>query len=402
MKSLKINIKNNLLDALILLPILWAFTGLFLYPNGKKTIVVIILIAAITSLYKYGTHHIKDNLKDNKFLWLLGASSLFAILADSYYGYSASQLRAFISIFVYLSILPPQLHYKIDLKALTVMGSLTSLIYLLMQIIVYNNNGRMWSINPIPYATFITSIAIISLYFLLQSQTFNQRVLWLITFMVTLPPLFHSQARGLWLALSIAIITLAIKSILNNKKSILVLIPLLLGITLSGYLISGKLTQRFEQTKIEVQKITSGNLNTSFGQRLQMWEAALIMSKKSPIIGLGDAHIAYKEALAKENIISPTIVPFTHYHNQFLNALVKYGIIGLLLLLFSIYLPIYYFFTVERRYKWPAILVVLIFMVASLTDVPFQHAQPLTFYFIVMYITLSTASPELLTKREIQ
>ncbi|MCG6202594.1 hypothetical protein KSO91_15335, partial [Psychromonas antarctica] len=106
MKSLKINIKNNLLDALILLPILWAFTGLFLYPNGKKTIVVIILIAAITSLYKYGTHHIKDNLKDNKFLWLLGASSLFAILADSYYGYSASQLRAFISIFVYLSILP--------------------------------------------------------------------------------------------------------------------------------------------------------------------------------------------------------------------------------------------------------------------------------------------------------
>ena len=83
MTNLKRNFKINCLDLLILLPVLWAFTGMFLYPNGKKAVVALILVAAITSLCQYGVNHIKDNLKNNRFLWLLAASSVFAILADT-------------------------------------------------------------------------------------------------------------------------------------------------------------------------------------------------------------------------------------------------------------------------------------------------------------------------------
>lgn len=402
MTSIKSNFKNNLFNLLILLPVLWTFTGMFLYPNGKKAVVALILVAAITSLWKYGVHHIKSNLKNNRFLWLLAASSLFAILADSYYGYSSSQLRAFISLFVYLAILPIQLNSKIDLRLLTVMGAATSLIYLFIQMFVYNNYGRMWNINPIPYATFIASIAIISFHFLLQSHTFRQRALWLVAFITTLPPLFFSQTRGLWLALIIAILLLAIKSIIHNKKSIFLLIALILITAIPSYLISGKLIQRFETTKVEVQQIASGNLNTNIGLRLQMWKAALYLSSESPIIGLGDTHIAYKKELAEQSIISPAIVHFSHYHNQFLNELVKYGIVGLSLLFCSIFLPLYYFFKNDSQYRWPGFLTLLIFVIASLTDVPFQHAQPLTFYFIVMYITFCTDASKPLTKRETQ
>ena len=393
------NIKSHFFDTIILLPIYWTFTGMFLYPNGKKAMVAIVLIAAITSLYKYGINHIKDNLKNNKFIWLLAASSIFAILADSYYGYSTSQLRAFVSLFVYFSILPTQLNSKIELKSLTLTGAATSLIYLLIQMLVYDNYGRTWTINPLPYATFICSIAIMSLYFLLHSNSFKQRALWLIAFITTLLPIFYSQARGLWLALSVAILLLVIKSFINNKKSILLLIPLILVTAIPTYLASDKITQRIEQTISETKQISAANLNTSIGMRLQMWKAALYLSTESPIIGVGDKHIAYKKELAEQGIISSSIIHYSHYHNQFLNELVKYGVIGLLLLLFSIFLPIYYYLKVENQYKRPAIWVLLIFLIASLTDVPFQHAQPITFYFIVMYIALY-AAPAPLIKRE--
>lgn len=398
MNNIKVKFKSKLLDFLILLPVLWTFTGMFLYPNGKKAIVALILVAAVTSLCQYGIRPVKDNLKNNKFLWLLGASSLFAVFADSYYGYSASQLRAFISLFVYLSILPTQLSYKIELRLLTLMGAATSLIYLFIQMFVYNAYDRAWTINPIPYATFIASIAVISFYFLLQSHTFRERILWLITFITILPPLFFSQARGLWLALTIAILLLVIKSISNNKKNVFFLIVLIVIIAIPSYFISEKLTQRFQQTKLEVQQISDGNLDTSIGMRLQMWKAALYLSTESPLVGLGDTHIAYKKELAEQGIISPAIIDFSHYHNQFLNELVKYGVIGLALLLLAICLPIYSLFNVKKQHKWPAILVLLIFIVASLTDVPFQHAQLLIFYFIVMHITLCAEQSSPLTK----
>ncbi|HEY7867531.1 MAG TPA: O-antigen ligase family protein, partial [Psychromonas sp.] len=288
-----------------------------------------------------------------------------------------------------------------NLRLLTVLGAATSLIYLLIQMVVYNNYGRDWNINPIPYTTFVASIAIISIYFLLQSKTFKQRSLWLLTFIATLAPMFFSQVRGLWLALTIAILLLAIKSIINNKKSIFLLIALILILAIPSYSMSGKLIQRFETTKIEMQKISSGNLETSIGLRLQMWKAALYLSTESPLIGLGDTHMERKKELAEQGIISSSIIDFSHYHNQFINDLVKYGIVGLFLLLSTIFLPLYYFFKNDSKYKWPGFLVVLIFVVAALTDVPFQHAQPLTFYFIVMYITFCTNAPPL-TKREIQ
>jgi O-antigen ligase len=402
MQNIQINFKNKPFDLVILLPIFWSFTGMFLYPNGKKAIVALILVAAIVSLYQYGVNHIKRNLKNNKFLWLLGASSLFAILADSYYGYSSSQLRAFISLSVYLCIFPTQLNSKINLRVLTVLGAVTSIIYLLIQMLVYNNYGRMWSINPIPYTTFVASIAIISIYFLLHSNTFKQRLLWLVTFLATLAPLLFSQARGLWLALTIAILLLVIKVIINNKKSIFLLIVLIAIIAIPSYSMSEKLIQRFEETKIEMQEISSGNLETSIGMRLQMWKAAFYLSTESPLIGLGDTHIAYKKELAEQGIITPLVIGYSHYHNQFLNALVKYGVIGLSLLLCSIFLPVYYFFKNDSKYKWPGFLTLLIFVIASLTDVPFQHAQTLIFYFVVMYITFCADAPTPLTKREIQ
>lgn len=384
-------IKNNYLNLIMLMPLYWTFTGMFLYPNGKKLIVVLTLLAAIVSIYSYRLQNIKDNIKKNPLLWLLGLSSLFALCAKYYYGYSSSQLRAFITLFVYFLILPQSLIAKIDLKLMTILGAASALIFTFLQVFIFDN-ARMWDINPIPYATFIASISILTLYFLLQRNTLKRSLIWFFVVLCTLVCLLYSQSRGVWLALLSVGILLVVKSSASLKRFVFLLIPICALLATSFYFSSENVSQRIQNTRSEIQQIESGNLNTSIGMRLQMWKAALMLIEEYPLLGLGDNHKKYKEELAAQGLISQEIIEFTHYHNQFINEQIKYGIVGLSLLLISLLLPLYYFYKNSSPYAWPGFLVMLLFFVASLTDVPFQHAQTLTFYFIVMYITLCAPS----------
>ena len=119
-----------------------------------------------------------------------------------------------------------------------------------------------------------------------------------------------------------------------------------------------------------------------------MWQAAGLIIKQSPLLGVGEKHIKLKQELADKGLISQSIVRFKNYHNQYINDTVKYGIIGLLLLLSLILLPIYYFFKNNNAEKWPGFLVVLIFVISALTYVPFKGGDTLLFYLIMIYITL--------------
>ncbi|TEW56614.1 O-antigen ligase family protein [Psychromonas sp. RZ22] len=379
--------KKNILNNIILLPILWVFTGMFLYPGGKKMIVILVLISTMLSFYTYGIKPILQNIKNNRILWLLGAYCIFSIFAKMHYGYGSSSMRALLCLFIFLAILPPSLITKINFKYLVLIGTITSFIFVMVHTFIFHQ-GRMWSINPIPYATFSATLSILSFYYLLQSRSIRPFLLWITTFVTALIPLLYSQSRGLWFALIIAIIVVVIKSFFNNKKSVYLLIPFLLATGIAYYFSHDRITQRITQTEAEIHQIQKGNLNTSIGLRLQMWKTAIILSQKSPIIGLGNEHIAYKKRMAEQHLISPRIVNFTHYHNQFLTNLVKYGIIGLALLILTIILPAYYLKKNNNENTWPGLLIISIYSIASLTDVPFQHAQTLTLYFILTYLLI--------------
>jgi O-antigen ligase len=391
MISSKIKYIDLLCDILILCPIIWMFSGLFLYPDGAKLIVILIGIASITSCYKNGYQHIIDNIKSNKLLWLLGALSAFSIIAYYSYGYSSRQLRALLALFIYLAVIPAFVIAKLNFKYLTILGAITASSFTFIQMVIYSHS-RSWDINPIPYATFIASLAIISLYFLLQSKNIKQTAIWMFSTLLSIVPLLLSQSRGLWIALVFTFLVLLIKTIKNKNVNIKLLMSIVLLIIFSLYLSADKIKQRITQTEHEINLIKQGNLKTSIGLRLQMWNAAISLAKESPTIGLGDKHIDYKIQLVKQGLLDQSVIQYTHYHNQFLNELVKYGLIGFVLLIASFFLPIYYFFCYENRYKWPGLLVVLTYAIASLTDVPFQHAQTSIFYFIIVYITLCPLS----------
>lgn len=396
--------KQKVIDYLILLPVLWAFTGMFLYPNGRKLMVVLVLISAIASFYSYGIKSILENIKTNKIVWLLGAYSLFALLAKTHYGYSSSLMRGLICLLVYLAVFPPSLTTKIDVKHLIVIGAISSFIFVMIQTFIFNHGRMGWGINPIPYATYSASLSILSFYYLLQSKELRSCILWLSTFTMAVIPLMYSQSRGLWVALSVVMVIAILKSLVSYKKSLYLLGPFIIFCAAAIFFSAEKIEQRIDLTQAEVQQIMAGNLETSIGWRLQMWKAGGLLAGESPIIGLGDKHLAYKQELAEQDIISQKTVQFTHYHNQFLNDLVKYGIVGLGLLLLTILLPLYYLKKNNNEYTWPGFLIIATFIIASLTDVPFQHAQTLTLYFIMIYffVYTSTITKTCLAKNNVQ
>lgn len=385
--------RKKILDCIIILPFLWVFTGLFLYPDGKKLIVILILFSAITSIFSYGKNLVWQNIKTNKLLWILAACSLFSVIAKTYYGYSSSLVRALICLFILLATFPATLTSKINIKVLIITGTITSFVYVMFETYVLGH-WRTWSINPIPYATFSASLSIAAFYYLLQSKSWKSCLIWLSTFIAAVLPLIYSQSRGLWLALAATVIVVIIKLLFSNKKSIYLLLPFILASSAVYYVNQDKITQRIERTKIEIEQISQGNLNTSIGLRLQMWKAAIILAKESPLIGLGNRHIERKKELVEQKLISSRIVHFSHYHNQFLSDFIKYGIIGFALLLISILLPVYYLAKNKNENTWPGLLIILIFIIGSLTDVPFQHAQTLIFYFVLMYLLLSKTCKE--------
>ena len=378
--------KKNILDSVILFPFIWVTTGMFLYPDGKKLMVLFVLMSVITSIYSYGIKMQWLNIKNNKLLWLIGTWLIFALFSKLYHGYGSSVLRVLFTSFLFFASLPPSLVInKINFKTLIIISALTSMVYLILQVFILDL-GRNWTINPIPYATFSTVISIIAFHYLLNYKSKRDCFVWLIIFIIGVIPLLYSQTRGLWLALGILIIFLTLKMLFSGKKSIYLLIPLILALIASYHLGGEKITQRISQTQSEIQQIIDGNMDTSIGQRLQMWKAAIILSQKSPLLGLGDSHAKYKKELVDQHVVSPKIIRYSHYHNQFLNTFVKGGFLGLVILLLSIILPAYYLIRNKNKYTWPGLLIIATYIIASLTDVPFHQAQTLTYYFILIFI----------------
>lgn len=75
----------------------------------------------------------------------------------------------------------------------------------------------------------------------------------------------------------------------------------------------------------------TGNVKSSTGERLEMWRTALAMVPDHPWLGWGrTGFMEHKVVLIREGKISSAIGEYTNSHNDYLDALVKHGIIGLL------------------------------------------------------------------------
>ena len=162
-----------------------------------------------------------------------------------------------------------------------------------------------------------------------------------------------SGSRGGWLVLPVCVFLYAFHYTQGRGKHYI-------AIVLAGFVALSALAFALPESPVrervavavdDLQKFKQNdNVTTSIGQRIEMWRTALELSTEHIWLGLGsDGYMAAKQTLANEGEMDKMILHHTNAHNDYIDALVKRGLIGLAALLALFFLPLTLFAKALRR-----------------------------------------------------
>lgn len=381
--------KNNIYTALLILPYFFAVTGMLVLDSGDKKMIPLLLISIVISFVVYKKEIISINLY-YPFMWLITLLSVYTIFSYYYHGASSREIRALIGATLFLMAFPYKLLTQRALRWIVFIGSTTvclNSLYFNVYIGVVRNAGY---INPIPYATACSLLSIIAFSLLIENSKIKEKAIPLLAFLLSLPPIMLSEARGVWLALAISIfIVIAIKCIKTpptKSQFVLALITTLISLPSGIYLFKDNINARYNQTMYEIKMIQGNDYNTSIGVRLKLWQLTPDLFKQKPLFGHGQNNEELLKDKLNENIISKTIYinASRHYHNQFLDKMVKSGIIGLAFVIIMLIYPLTRLKYLQDHEKFIVIGSTCLFFIAGLTDVPLNQSQPLMLYLLFL------------------
>lgn len=107
------------------------------------------------------------------------------------------------------------------------------------------------------------------------------------------------------------------------------------------FFLDNSISIRIKQTTEEIALISHGQFDSSFGIRLQLWNAALIMFENNPVIGVGLNNFGNElVALNKAHLVSDMAANYKHAHNEYLCALATGGIIGFSITCLLFFVPL--------------------------------------------------------------
>ncbi len=117
-----------------------------------------------------------------------------------------------------------------------------------------------------------------------------------------------------------------------------------------------------------------------------MWMLAPELIKQKPILGHGQEQREVLKDKLKNGGISNQLFYFVsaHYHNQALDTMVKSGVVGLILVVALLLYPLMIVRNLPLIDEYIVIGLVSLFFIAGLTDVPFNHPQPLILYLLFL------------------
>ncbi|GAL05779.1 O-antigen ligase [Photobacterium aphoticum] len=345
----------------------------------------LVIIAIIASILSYGFTIAKQNLSTDKVLWIILATTGYALFSYHYHGLSSRELRALLTASLFLVFFPRHIINEKLLSLLIFIGSLITCSVAFYYGVALNLEREAWPINAIPQATISAVMGITAIVILFtDTGTIKHKILPFLTIVCSLGAVILSQTRGIWLGYSLSAAIIFI--ILNRKKlfkfKLLFTTVALLSIT--GFSLKPVISERIYETQQEIKNIQAGNLNTSIGLRLQMWLLSPYMIEEHELLGLGNTHVERLHELKNEGIASRSLFGFhpAHYHNQYIDRAIKNGLLGLFLLLALLIVPGYYTQDRSRTHRFIICGISLLYAIASLTDVPFNHSQTLLIYLI--------------------
>lgn len=218
-----------------------------------------------------------------------------------------------------------------------------------------------------------------------------------------------SQARGAWLVIPVYLAFIIYSAIKSKKLSFasVVVFILLVAVLSSIGPVGDIVKQRTSKAVNEVNRFyTEEQYNTSVGTRLAMWEIAVGVWKKNPVLGtgLGDFNDEIIELQAEGKYVGMGV--HNSVHNIYLQALVGSGLVGLLALLFTIILiPIRVFInqmSVDKGAGYTGIIVVVSYAIFGLTESWTLRLPAVSVFLVYLVVTVSHLYVSRLNKDEVQ
>ena len=167
-----------------------------------------------------------------------------------------------------------------------------------------------------------------------------------LTGLVGLYSIYISQTRGAWIAVPVFVVLLCIvfSKHTYSVKAILrasILIILLVGAFSTTSIVHKRVTGAADDIH---QYFTGQNKDTPVGTRFQLWKVSWLMFAENPVFGVGgDKFVDTLMANAARGIITDKTTMYPHSHNEVLFSMATYGIFGLIGILATYFVPLYYF-----------------------------------------------------------
>lgn len=141
----------------------------------------------------------------------------------------------------------------------------------------------------------------------------------------------------------------------------------IIGVIAAALLFSSPVIMlRLSKIKDDLIQYKQGNINTSIGMRLHMWEVAVSEITRNPFLGVGTG--GFKKSWA-DHKKDPSLPFFDHPHSSFLYMAVSFGIFGLVAFCWLLFLMI------KKGWKmrssalgFSAFVFAVVFAIGSLTD----------------------------------
>ena len=370
-------IKKSRIDYINYLILLYAFVLSF--PVALKTPIVILLILLwITDRKKYNLNfnHLK---KVFVFMMILLVYMLIvSVLSDIPWKEILDGIKKywyFIPIFIIYKYIKKE--YMLYVISSFLLGMLIS------EIISYGIIFSFWKVrlgtpeNPsmfihhIQYSIFLSFASILLFFKGLYEDEKKLKIVYFLFFTTITINLFFNVGRTGYITFLSGMVVLLCFIYRLKLKTFIGLVLSITTILILFYNQSQNFNTRVHQAINDVYELKKNkNYDTSIGSRIGLWIAAKNISIESPLFGVGvSEHIHKKNEFAKlpTNKEFLFLTKIKHFHNSFLEILLQYGIIGLSLFVYILYLisniPIQ-----NIDIKIAKISILVIFTLGSFTD----------------------------------
>lgn len=175
----------------------------------------------------------------------------------------------------------------------------------------------------IVFTLFLAAGLLIASFYFSRAKTRGKRLLWALALAQYGATAAFIGGRSGYVAL-IILSPLVVYTLLGQRH--IAVIALACLILVAALFSSPLVRERFTKAREDIVRFQQGDIRTSLGLRLHMWEIALAEIKRHPLLGVGTGGFRASWQTYKK---APDLPFYDHPHNSFLFMMVSYGIAGL-------------------------------------------------------------------------